>query len=260
MSVVGMATGNKSLTKLGMTVGLAGGLAFMGGSAIASMGIAGGEFSMGATALESMNGAVSAGQAATAAAELAPGALGAAGITNGELTAGAAEFATQGATAPTAGLLGGTTTAQAGNAALNTGATVAKTGTETMGGMYGVTGEGANVLTQAPAPLISSSQITPDIAAGLSKAGASSGYFGKVTGLLDGMSGSDKAATLMLGSSVLKGLGGDPANDLARDKFEYEKQQNASINNYRSPTTGWKFTSAAENAAKAKAKNAGMLA
>lgn len=214
MSVVGMATGNKDLTHLGMTVGLAGGLAFMGGSAIASMGIGGGAFSMGTTALEAANGTIAAGQAtAVAASEAAAGTLLPA-ATN-VMADGAADVAMNAEFAAHGSGLGALGTA----------------GTPTASGLS--TGVLASPIAGGTAPLMSplnagATTLTNGVLTSApASTGASTNFF---SGLLDGMSGSDKAATIMLGSSLLKGLGGASESDqLARDKFN----QDTAVHNQR---------------------------
>jgi hypothetical protein len=234
MTVVGAITGDKGLMKIGAIVGLAGaGVGMIAGGAAAAA--SGGSFLSGMGGMGSA-GIASSQAAAAEVAGLAPN-LVAAGITNSELAAGAAEFTASGASTTTTGL----------NAVVNP-------ASQTMGAAYGITGEGANIAIQAPAPVYTNgvltsvgsgtaqlgSQLPQTIAAGLAKTAGTSTQAGFFSEMLSGMTPTEKLMTASFGLKAVGGIG-DAYNTNQKNKHDQKAEAQRLTNLNAQPTISGLF-------------------
>lgn len=264
MTVVGAVTGDQELMKIGAITGLAGGVVGMAAGGFSAM-AAGGSFLDGVGGLGSA-GVSMANDAVASTAGLAPS-LVEAGVTNADIAAGTAEFATQSATTGTTGLAA---TQTAANISGGVSAPVA-------GGQSGVIANGASYAgTQAAAPVYTNGILTsvgsgtgvvgqslaPEIVTGLSQtAGTSIAEGGFFADMFKGLSTSDKVVLGTTALSALKGIGTSDSDELARDKFEWEKsEKQRQVNNLNNvpKMSAWQFTKNDPSDKKA-AKSAGML-
>lgn len=243
MSVIGMATGNKELSKIGMYVGLAGGVA-----SLATWGVTAG-----------LNAASSSFEAATSAASAAQASSGASGALSGITHAGDAYTAGQAAGAGLTNTAGATTgaiaeTSNAANAAgalTNAPSEAVANSPTALGGNLNATNSATNTLGQtainteskiatnmSPALPNTGVGVVPVQTAPLSQqATTASSFFSKLT---------DNPTALMVGGQALSGL---YQGNAKKQENAITQQQNAynqgvtsmQINNASHPAS-WGYT------------------